>query len=56
VISVSSAVFQTFRVTSDRISDSTRVTARNEFSLARRSLGEGGNDEKSRKAKTMKGK
>jgi len=30
------------------------VTAGNEFSLARRSLGEGGNDEKSKKAKTRK--
>jgi hypothetical protein len=29
--------------------------AGNEFSLARRSLGEGGNDEKSKKAETTKG-
>ena len=46
MISVSSAVFQTFRVTSDGISDSTRVNGQ-KWVL---------NDERSRKAKTMKGK
>jgi hypothetical protein len=58
--------FGAFRVTSRRIFSSTSVKARSEFSLARRpvtpkhsvggSLGEGGNDEESKKAKTTKGK
>jgi len=47
-------IFCIFRVTSRRISGCTSVTARNDFSLARRSLGEGGKNEKSKKAKKVK--